>query len=244
MSYYTIFLLKGGGIIQKIENQNELSKVIIKYDINKIFSKDMRPYMELMTFKKNEYVIRETDDIKYLIFQLKGKAKVFTTLSNGKSLLLCFYEGFMVLGELEIISCKKAMNNVQVLEDTYCIGISAENVRRYLLNDAIFLKYICESLGGKLYQCSRNSSINLLYSLENRLASYILTTGENKEIGEYTELIFNENLTEIAELLGTSYRHLLRTLKELCSKGVLKKIQNYYQVMDKAELSRISAELF
>lgn len=230
--------------MQKFDNQKKLNGIIKEYELDKIFSKDMRPYMELMTFKKNEYIIKQTDTIKYLVFVLKGKSKVFTTLSNGKSLLLCFYEGFMVLGELEIIASKNAINNVQVIEDTYCIGISSDNVRRFLLDDAIFLRYICDSLGSKLYQCSRNSSINLLYSLENRLASYILTTGESKDLGEDTGLIFNENLTEIAELLGTSYRHLLRTLKDFCSKGVLKKNQNYYLVMNKAELVRISAELF
>lgn len=230
--------------MQKYDSQKELNRLITKYELEKIFSKDMSPYMELITYKKNEYIIRDTDEIKYLIIMLKGKAKVFTSLSNGKSLLLCFYEGFMVLGELEIIASIKAINNVQVIEDTDCIRISSDNVRKLLLDDAIFLRYICSSLGGKLYQCSRNSSINLLYSLENRLASYILTTGENKEIGEDKELIFNENLTEIAELLGTSYRHLLRTIKDFCSKGILMKKQNYYLVMNKDELVRISAELY
>lgn len=230
--------------MQKYDNQKELKEIITRYELDTIFSKDMKPYMELITYKKNEYIIRESDDIKYLIFVLKGKAKVFTTLSNGKSLLLCFYEGFMMLGELEIIESKKALNNVQVIEDTFCIGISSDNVRKHLLDDPIFLRYLCDSLGGKLHQCSRNSSINLLYSLENRLARYILITGENRELGEDSALIFNENLTEIAELLGSSYRHLLRTIKDFCLKGILEKKQNYYLVINKAELIRISAELF
>ena len=192
----------------KINNVKELNKYILKYTMNDIFTKDMKPFMELLFYKKNEHIMKESEEINYLLFLVKGKAKVYVTLSNGKSLLLCFYQGFKVLGDLEIIDSKNAASNVQVIEDTYCIGISFANVRTYLLNDAKFLKFICSSLGEKLYSCSKNSSINLLYSVENRLASYIITTGERIDESGQASTIFDENLTEIAELLGTSYRHL------------------------------------
>ncbi len=84
----------------------------------------------------------------------------------------------------------------------------------------------------------KNSSINLLYPLENRLASYILATGERIDNNE--EIIkFNENLTEIAELLGTSYRHLLRTLNNLSCKGAIRKKINYFQVLDEKILKSL-----
>jgi len=204
----------------------------------------MKPYMELLLFKKNEYITKENEEINYLVFIVKGKAKVYVTLSNGKSLLLCFYQGFKILGDLEFVDSKTAASNVQAIEDTYCIGISYENVRIHLLEDAKFLRYICSSLGNKLYQCSKNSSINLLFQLENRLASYIITTGDKREDSGQSKVIFDENLTETAELLGTSYRHLLRTLSVLCSKKVLKKINNYYEIVDMAVLKKLSADLY
>lgn len=67
-----------------------------------------------------------------------------------------------------------------------------------------------------------NSSINLLYPLENRLASYInelLLINNNESL--YVD--FDESLVNIAEHLGSSYRHLLRTLNVLCEKEVLQK---------------------
>jgi CRP-like cAMP-binding protein len=150
----------------------------------------------------------------------------------------------MMLGDLEILNSNHAISNVQVIEETYCIGISFENVRKYLLEDAKFLRYICSSLGRKLIQCSNNSSINLLYSLENRLAGYILTTGEIIYDQGREAIMFDENLTQIAELLGTSYRHLLRTLNSLCKKGILRKEKQGYQVINMIELRRLSADLY
>lgn len=228
----------------RINNLEEKHKYISKYRINDIFTKDMDPFIELFFFKKNEHICREGERLNYLFFLVKGKAKVYTTLGNGKSLLLYFYNDFKLLGDVEIINLESASSNVQAIEDTHCLAISLKSVRLHLLDDAKFLRFICNSLGRKLNRCSKNSSINLLYPLENRLASYILATGEKVYNNEERIIKFNENLTEIAELLGTSYRHLLRTLNNLSSKGVLRKESNYFQVLDEKILRNLAADLY
>ncbi|BCJ99279.1 cyclic nucleotide-binding domain-containing protein [Anaerocolumna chitinilytica] len=233
--------------------QNDTEKMmdyVRRYKMNNIFTEDMTPYMELLLYKKNEFMVKEGEEIPYLLFLTEGKAKVFTSLSNGKSLLLCFYQGFKVLGDLEAVDSVKAVTNVQAIADTCCIGISYRNVRRFLLEDAKFLRYICSSLGGKLNRCSKNSSINLLYPLENRLASYIYTAGERINTkqedskGIKTIICFDENLTEIAELLGTSYRHLHRTLSDLCDRKILIKEGSSYFVTEERTLQELSADLY
>ena len=232
--------------MEKIYNKKVLDKYISQYHMDQLFTKDMRPYMELFCYQKNEFIVRDSEKMSYLIFLVNGKAKVFTTLSNGKSLLLCFYQDFKVLGDLEITGSPNAVTNIQVMEDTICIGIPIEKVKILLMEDAKFLRFICSSLGDKLYRCSKNSSINLLYSLENRLASYIYTAGDRiKDSAERkSKIMFKENMTEIAELLGTSYRHLLRTLNGLCQKGVLRKVYDGYEVLDELYLTRLSADLY
>lgn len=228
----------------KINDVKLLNKYIIKHDIDKIFTKNIIPSMELFLFKKNEYICRDGEPLDYFLFFVEGKAKVYTTLSNGKSLLLCFYQDFQVLGDLEIINLQTASSNVQIIEDTYCIGISLEYVRANLLNDCKFLRFVCSCLGEKLSDLSKNSSINLLYPLENRLASYILAAGERTDNNGKKIIQLNENLTEISELLGTSYRHLLRTLNILCFKGIMRKKSGSYEVIDEANLIKLAADLY
>lgn len=234
----------------RINDTEKLMEFIRRYKMSNIFTEDMTPYMEILFYKKNEFMVKEGEEIPYLLFLSDGKAKVFTSLSNGKSLLLCFYQGFKVLGDLEAVDSVKAVTNVQAITDTYCVGISYRNVRRYLLEDAKFLRYVCSSLGGKLNRCSKNSSINLLYPLENRLASYIYTAGDRITVStedtvpKETVICFDENLTEIAELLGTSYRHLLRTLSEFCDRKILKKEGSSYIVTKEETLTELSADLY
>lgn len=218
----------------KIHDKKSMEEYILKYNINNIFTEDMRPFMELLLFKKGEYICRDNEKLNHLFFFVDGKAKVYLTLSNGKSLLLCFYQDFEILGDLELINSEPATTNVQAIVDTYCIGISTEKVKAYLLNDTKFLRYICNSLGEKLSRCSKNSSINLLYPLENRLASYMLTAGEN----------LDESHTEISELLGTSYRHLLRTLNDMCQKGLIKKNDTGFEIIDKKSLTKLASDLY
>lgn len=228
----------------KINDSEKMNQYISRYGINEIFTEDMKPFMELFLFKRNEHICKETEKIQYIFFFVEGKAKVYTTLSNGKSLLLCFYQGFKVLGDLELMGMHTATTNVQVIEDAYCIGIALEKAMVHFLNDVKFLRYICNSLGEKLNRCSKNSSINLLFPLENRLASYILATGRDIDKGNEEKIEFHENLTEIAELLGTSYRHLLRTLNTLILKGALQRKNDYYEVKDIKIIRNLAADLY
>lgn len=206
--------------MKKLRNEKLKENYIKENKLNEIFTEDLEEEMELLFYKKGEYMCRQGEEIDYLLFFVKGKAKVSINLLNGKSLLICFYYPFMVLGDLELVTVNKASTDTQIMEDTYCIGLSLKKVRERLLGDAKFLVYISKSLGEKLERASKNGSINLLYPLENRLASYIIATKGMEEKNIYS---FKENLTEVAELLGTSYRHLLRTINSLCEKGIMSK---------------------
>lgn len=230
--------------MKKINNPKLMEEYIQSYGINRIFSNDISEYMELILFKKGEYICKEDENIDYLFFFVKGKAKVYMSLRNGKSLLICFYYPFMMLGDLELVNYAKATSNTEVIEDAYCIALPLKKVRNQLLSDSIFLKFVCSSLGEKLERASKNGSINLLYPLENRLASYIMVTKEEVNSSHGKIIEFNENLTEIAELLGTSYRHLLRTLNNLVAKGIIIKHGHSYEVIQESALKELAIDLY
>ncbi|WP_238904355.1 cyclic nucleotide-binding domain-containing protein [Clostridium sp. YIM B02506] len=221
---------------EKIIDKKILENYINKYQIDEVFSNDMKPYMHLFKFNKGEHICRVQEDLEYLYFFVSGKAKVYTVMSNGKSLLLCFYIPFKVIGDVEFMYFNKADCSVQAIEETYCVGIAFEHIRKYSIEDSKFLRFICDGLAEKLTRLSKYSSINLLYPLENRVASYILSNKEKNT--------FKENLTETAELLGASYRHLLRTLNSLCSKSIIRKKKNYYEIIDEEVLRGLAEDLY
>lgn len=96
-----------------------------------------------------------------MFFFVEGKAKAFNTLSNGKSVLLCFYDSLQLLGDVELIHSQKTASNVQVMADSYCVGLPLGKVRNQLFHDAKFLRCICGSLAHKLNRLSK--IVQLIY---------------------------------------------------------------------------------
>ena len=219
-----------------------MDKYIDRYNINDMFSKDMKKDMFLCMITKNEHICREGDILNEMLFVVEGKAKVYKNLANGRSLLLSFYNPFTVIGDIEFLENNNADCSVQVIKDTYCIGIDFSTINDKLMNDCKFLKNRCKYLGEKLRSSSNNSSINLLYPLENRLASYILAF-INEETNNM-KFIFEGGYNETAELLGTSYRHLNRTLNNYCNEGIIKKNGGLYIVSNLQKLKCLSGDLY
>lgn len=227
--------------MKKINNPQKLQDYITRYQIDEIFTLDMTQHMELFVFNKNEHIYQCSQAVDYLFFFVEGKAKVYMTLSHGKSLLLRFYKPFMVIGDVECVnSIKAAQSNVQVIDQAYCVGVALQKIRQYAFEDAKFLRFVCNSLGDKLNSLGKYSSINLLYPLENRLASYILAN-LTPSSGTF---IFDCNLSETSELLGTSYRHLLRTLGGLQIQKIIKKAKLHYELLDLYALKQLAGDLY
>ncbi len=182
-------------------------------------------------FQRNEFIVRQGDICEYVFLVLAGRMKVFIDSPNGKTLLFCFYAKSGILGEAEFAADRDiAGTSVQAITDVYCIGIPRRRYQAYLKSNVVFLSKVSEALAGKLFRSTRNSAVTILYSVEARLCAYISMASDNDR--------FCEKLTEVSELLGTSYRHLLRTLDKLCSLGILQKAHKGYLVVDRKALEQ------
>lgn len=229
--------------MKKIDDKFIIKTFYNKLKIDELFEKDMSDDMKLLRFEKNEYLCREGEELEYFLFLVEGKAKVFKTLPNGKSSLLSFYNSLGVIGDLEFINEEVASGTLQALSTCNCLAIPMDIARVKLTNDCKFLRFSCLRLAGKLADISTSSSVNLMYPLENRLASYIneLMIQPNSEI-EYVD--FDESLAGVAENLGSSYRHLLRTLNSFIEKKILDKDKIGYKVIDKNKLGDLAGDLY
>ena len=229
--------------MKKIDDKFVIESFYKELDMQKLFNKDMKIYMKLLKFERHEYLCREDEELEYFMFLVQGKAKVFKSLPNGRSSLLSFYNSFRAIGDIEFIKEEVVSGTLQALSTCYCLAIPMDIARSQLIEDSKFLKFACESLAEKLAAISMNSSINLLYPLENRLASYInelLLINNNESL--YVD--FDESLVNIAEHLGSSYRHLLRTLNVLCEKEVLQKNDKGYSIINKKKLVELAGDLY
>ncbi|WP_432661850.1 cyclic nucleotide-binding domain-containing protein [Wukongibacter baidiensis] len=228
-----------------LDDREKLLFYINKFNIGDFFEKDMIDNMELHLFSRGEPLFKSCEKIHYFYFMVEGKAKVYTMLKNGKSVLLRFYRPLQVLGDVEFLNSDNTDCNVEAVSNVICIGIPMDYLRKEASRDVTFLQFICKNLSSKLANSSYWSSVNLLYPLENRLASYILAITNNDE--DYTiplNEIETHKLTDMAELLGTSYRHLNRTINNLCQKGIIRKERNSIIIIDNEQLEELAGDLY
>jgi CRP/FNR family putative post-exponential-phase nitrogen-starvation transcriptional regulator len=231
--------------MNRIYNQTELDNYIKKYNIEDFFGINMKKYMELHMFDKGSHIVKTNEPIDYFYFFVEGKIKVYTILKNGKSLLFRLYKPLNIIGDVEFIDCDTANSNIEAINECLCIGISMSNIRKYAVNDPTFLKCMCRGLGKKFISSSIASSINILYPLENRLSSYLLAIApENSQHSNLDGGIITDKFTEMADLLGTSYRHLIRTINKLCDDNIIRKERNSITILNMKELEKLAGDLY
>lgn len=218
-----------------------INKYIKLHNIEDLFSSSIKENLELFHFNKRDLIFKEGTEISHLMFFVEGKAKVYMTLENGKLILISFYKELDTLGDLEFVTNDVASCNVEAIEPCVCLGIPINILKDRYNEDTKLLQFLCTSVAQKLKRSSKNSSINLLYPLESRLASYIISIGVKEDNPIFR---FDETLTVLSELLGASYRHLHRTLNNLEEKNILEKKGNHYLVLDYKKLKSISADIY
>lgn len=219
-----------------IHNEKLLSKFIEKYKIHSRFSDNNSPNFELFLFKKGELLLQAGGHSNFIYFLVEGKIKIYNYSLDGKIIFLSQLEPFQIIGEIGSLWDWEALANVEARSKVYCIGIQLDKYRELLLTDKIFLRFLCHKLALKIISTDMYHSTTIIDSLENRLASVILKNAD--------ENLIKPNLTEWSELLCTSYRHLLRNLKDFCNRGILEKQGKKYLILDLETLKKMACVEF
>ena len=195
--------------------------ILVRYGMDDVNHEDI----SVITYKRGEFICMQGNALEYVMIFIKGKAKVFFTSPNGKTLLMAYYTQMGLIGDSELMGDQKtATSGVQAITDVECIGIPLNRYKNYLKNNIKFMNIVGLELANKLHNNTTNNAFNILHPLEARVCTYILMTNEDG--------FFKEKLTDLSEFMGTSYRHLLRTLERLCDDGIIKKEDRGYQVVD------------
>ena len=208
----------------KIADNMLLAQYVDKYQIESRFSCTPCPKLKLFSFEKGDLLLQAGRHSKYLYLLVAGKVKVYNYSLNGKIAVLSMLEPFQIIGEIGSLWGWEATANVEAVSSSYGAGILLSEYREVLLEDLKFLRLVCQKMALSIISNNKNFTSTIFDPLERRLASLILLN--------LAENTFKPNLKEWAELLCTSYRHLLRTLNRLCVKGILEKKGHQYLVMD------------
>jgi len=179
---------------------NEIPSVLFKYGIEKKFMKD-------------DNIYKINSQLNHCYFILSGMVKIYIDHNNGRRSILDFAGCNDWLGELSLFCDESDIKENRVLQDASCLEFDLNILRKLCKEDAGVSFYFASYISNKLLLRSYRMSESLNYSLNKRLAAFILRYQQN---GRY-EIPH----TDVSEYLNVSYRHVLFVMKQFREWGIM-----------------------
>lgn len=225
--------------MKEIMDTKRMNQYLSQFGLDDVIPKTLRKHLALYRFEMDEALCLQGEAPQYIHFIVQGKVKVYTTSTEGKTLLINFTIPLGVIGEIECLRGKKNLNTVTAVFPVETISLHKRWLTQYE-EEVSFLRFLLNIVTHKFYQKSIALSSSLLYPVEVRLASYLLSISIEDEKGMTHSSLSMTNLKDTANLIGTSYRHLNRVLQGFCSTGLVERSKGKLIVLDRKGLTEVA----
>lgn len=221
--------------MKEIQNEALKMEFITNSGYKENFSVDVLHDVRLFHFASGGAIVEEGCQPDYLLYLVRGRAKLYVTYPNGRVSLVDFFGAPCFIGEIELVDKSHQPLSVQAIEDCWCLALPMKRFRPILLNDVTFLHRLCIMLCHKNHRNIASFTKNQSFPLANRLAAFILFTQYND--------FYHEKHTLVAEYMGISYRHLLYVISQFTRDEFLLKVKTGYFIKNKKMLTTLALEM-
>ena len=201
-----------------------------QHKLANLFPEKVQQLMQLESLASGERLLSQGDDSQELFLLVEGKLKISMLSPEGKRLILAFKSPFDLVGDIEYVQQCPLINTVEAVTETRVIRISYKVLRKEMGGNAAWLQFLLETVTRKFEMKSYAMNFNLLYPVDVRLASYLLSMTPVQPKLDATSLV------DMADLIGTSYRHLNRVLLQFQKAGWITKKRGKITILDRASL--------
>ncbi|MDO6450789.1 helix-turn-helix domain-containing protein [Oceanobacillus profundus] len=224
--------------MRNIQDSELLEKYLDEFQINRMFHQSKQLPYHMHQYHSGEIIRFEGIEMNSLLFLVNGKARITSSIETGKALLLRFIYPLSVIGDIELIRDVPVQSQVQAVDECLVIGVPFDHIKKYEIDNPRLLHMLLEHVCFKLQTCTTASRVNLLASVENKFASYLMSTLSPDADNEFGIELQTSSVKEIASLLGTTYRHLNRVISSLIEQGIIERQKNSIQILNWKELEK------
>ena len=187
-----------------------------------------------VTYNKGDFIVHEGDQLESMIFVISGKVKIYQNYENGKTLLLQIMDGLTFIGDIEYFLKRSAECSVEAFTEVRAVKLNYSYINKKLRHNTLFLDHMLIQISKKILETNKYASLNLMYPLDTRLASYILSISDDK-----LDTVKLTSINDVASQLGTSYRHLERRLKKLEDELIIERNNKTIKILNNKKLIEI-----
>ncbi|WP_281658158.1 Crp/Fnr family transcriptional regulator [Halobacillus sp. Cin3] len=206
------------------------------YNLDPYFPGTYKDKLQLFSFTEGEDLFVPGERLDRLYFLVEGKIKIYTLTPEGQSLINRFKKPLAVIGDVEYIKQSAVLNSVEAVSSGEMIGFPYAALKDLEKEHPAILRFLLEMVAHKFYTEAHFTSMHMLYPVEVRLAGYLLSISSVGEGTAFHQEMRTSNLSELAEWIGTSYRHLNRVLRKMEADEVIERSRGSIMIKNLQEL--------
>lgn len=210
--------------------QGVITGYLEQFGLGTMFPERVKEAMRLETYASGSRLFSQGETAGTLYFLVQGKLKISMLSPEGKRLIVAFKSPFDFVGDVEYVQKCRLINTVETVTDTTVIRLPYSVLENEMAGNAEWLQFLLESITRKFEIKSQAMNFSLLYAVDVRVASYLLAMTPDQTTLDSTSLV------DMADLIGTSYRHLNRVLKHFEEQGWLVKKRGKITITDRSAL--------
>ncbi|AYC30504.1 Crp/Fnr family transcriptional regulator [Paenisporosarcina cavernae] len=226
-----------------MKQSNEAEKIetyLKRFQLHAIFNEQLIPRLSLRQFEVGERICSQGDESDYLFVLVKGKVKISTTSREGKNLILGFKTPVEVIGDIEYVRGTTILNTVEAVTAVEMLVVTRRDVDQFAGDDPNLLRFLLQIITQKFYIKSNALSFNLMYPVEVRLASYLLSSAFDDANSNVHQELKTSILPDAADLIGTSYRHVNRVIQRFTEEGIIRRDNGVMTILNRKKLEQLA----
>ena len=211
-----------------------MENYIKEFSLDRVLNQELIQALAVNEYSKGDLIIQQGENPLYLFFLVRGKTKTYKTSEEGKRLILSFREKFDITGDIEFVQQAPYVNTVEAITDVKMLTIPIHIAQKYGMSHLPFVQFVLERITEKLYANSNALTFNLMYPVEVRLCSYLLSVSLDGVTVPAREL------KDAADLIGTSKRHMNRIIVDLCKQSIVERKENSILIINYERLVELA----
>lgn len=125
-------------------------------------------------YDKKEVIVSSYKESSFLYYIISGKAKIYTSNSDGSQSIIQFLNPGDLIGDFEMLDINQVPREVVACSSVECAAIPFSVCKEQLLDNPDFTRKLSEYLALKLYKRTDVLSSNLKHPLINRLSALLV----------------------------------------------------------------------
>lgn len=225
--------------MNQANDREAIETCLREHRLDGVFPEPLKPHLSLREFAAGDLICVQGEPAETLYVLVKGKIKISNASAEGRTLVLSFKTPLEAIGDIEYFGGTEIKNTVEAVSAVVMIGAPYRWLRKYGDDSAPLLRFLLDILTKKFYYKSVHMSLNVMYPVEIRLASYLLSVSFDESDEAFRGRLPVASLAETANLLGASYRHVNRVIRKLVADGLLERNKSFIAVKNREALQTL-----